>query len=191
MTPPDADGTGRYVVDRIVSRLTVRAFAGGLLSALGHSPTFAVLDYAGEVAFDPATPSSTLLTVTVRSKSLALVDDVSQSDRKTIEKTMHEEVLQSATHPEISFVSERVAVTPDPGSGRSLQASVRGKLTIRDHTEQVTIPARVSVTGNLLRASGEFEIRQTNFGIKPVMVGGSMLKVKDELTCTFDLVGKR
>ena len=39
--------TTRYRFDPSLSRFTVRAFASGLLSFVGHSPTFAVRQFAG------------------------------------------------------------------------------------------------------------------------------------------------
>jgi hypothetical protein len=45
----------RYTLDPGVSRFTVRAFASGMLSAFGHSPTFAIRQYSGEVQVDPET----------------------------------------------------------------------------------------------------------------------------------------
>ena len=46
----------RYRLDPAHSRFTVQAFAAGMLSFLGHNPTFAVRDFQGEVRFDPAAP---------------------------------------------------------------------------------------------------------------------------------------
>jgi hypothetical protein len=40
-----------------------------------------------------------------------------------------------------------------------------------------------------LTATGRFAIRQTDFGIKPISVGG-VVKVKDELTIIFTIVAK-
>ncbi len=45
--------------------------------------------------------------------------------------------------------------------------------------------------GDTLRAQGELTIRQTDFGIKPVSVAGGMLKIKDELKCSFDLLARK
>jgi hypothetical protein len=45
----------RYTLDPASSRFTVQAFATGLLSALGHSPTFAVREFTGEWRFTPET----------------------------------------------------------------------------------------------------------------------------------------
>ena len=43
----------RYAIDGRISRFTVRAFASGMLSAFGHSPTIAIRDFAGEAQFNP------------------------------------------------------------------------------------------------------------------------------------------
>ena len=48
--------TARYLLDPTHSRFTVQAFAAGMLSFLGHNPTFAVTGFAGEVTLDPAAP---------------------------------------------------------------------------------------------------------------------------------------
>ena len=45
--------------------------------------------------------------------------------------------------------------------------------------------------GDTLRAQGEFDVRQTDFGIKPVSVAGGTLKIKDELKCSFDLLAAK
>ena len=43
----------------------------------------------------------------------------------------------------------------------------------------------------MLRANGEFSVRQTDYGIKPVSVAGGALKLKDELKCSFDIVARK
>ncbi len=43
----------RYIIDGRSSRFTVRAFATGLLAAMGHNPTIGIRDLSGEMNFDP------------------------------------------------------------------------------------------------------------------------------------------
>ena len=43
----------------------------------------------------------------------------------------------------------------------------------------------------MLRAFGEFTLRQTDFGIKLVSVAGGTLKVKDEVQVSFDMVARK
>ena len=42
-----------------------------------------------------------------------------------------------------------------------------------------------------MRASGEFSILQSAFGIAPVSVAGGALKLKDELKLSFDMVARK
>jgi hypothetical protein len=43
----------------------------------------------------------------------------------------------------------------------------------------------------MLRASGEFTMRQSDYGIKPISVAGGALKVKDELKFSFEMVARK
>ncbi len=45
--------------------------------------------------------------------------------------------------------------------------------------------------GDMLRASGEFSLLQSDYGIPLVSVAGGALKVKDELKFTFDIVARK
>lgn len=190
MTTPESTSTSRFVIDTGASRFTVRAFAGGMLSMLGHSPTFVVREYSGEVTFDPDAPTTASIIVKVKAASLSLVDDVTQSDRKTIERTMQEEVLEIARYPVIEYVADNVMVTRSTGEG-AYQVAANGKLALHGVTDILAIRARATLAGDMLRAVGEFVILQSAFGIKLVSIGGSMLRVKDELRCAFDVVARR
>jgi hypothetical protein len=43
----------------------------------------------------------------------------------------------------------------------------------------------------MLRASGEFLLSQSSYGIKPVSVAGGALKLKDELKFSFEIVARK
>jgi hypothetical protein len=45
--------------------------------------------------------------------------------------------------------------------------------------------------GTFLRASGDFSLNQTDYGIKLVSVAGGALKLKDELKFSFEIVAWR
>ena len=53
----------------------------------------------------------------------------------------------------------------------------------------LTAPVAVKIDGATLTAAGKFSIKQTDFGIKPISVGG-VVKVKDELTITFTITAR-
>ena len=178
----------RYVVDPKVSRFTIQAFSGGILSALGHNPSFVARDFEGEVTFDSAAPNNASLTMAMRTTSLALVDDVSERDRDTILRTMHDDVLESSTFPEIVYRCQKASPrTVGPGQ---FGVVLDGTLTLHGVTRDQAISARFSASEVMLRAFGEFTVRQTDYDIKLVAIA-AMLKVKDELKCSFDIVARR
>ena len=179
----------RYAIDGRISRFTVRAFASGMLSAFGHSPTIAIRDFAGEAQFNPDRLESASLHVTVKAGSLTVTDDISDKDRREIEREMQDGVLESVKYPEIVYDCSRVSVN-NPGNGQ-YSITLQGNLSLRGVTRGLTIPARVAVTGDMLRAFGEFSLRQSDYNIKPVSAIGGGLKVKDEVKFSFDIVARK
>ena len=180
--------SGSYAFDPRVSRFTVRAFAGGLLSALAHNPTFAVRKFRAQLDVDPASPTAATLAIVVDAPSLELTDNVSEIDRKEITRIMRDEVLEVDRFPTIEFHSARVDAQ-DLGGGR-YRASVTGPFALHGVTRDVTIAADAVLMGSSLRVYGEWPIRQTEFGIALVSVAAQAIKVKDELKCAFDLVAR-
>jgi polyisoprenoid-binding protein YceI len=179
----------RYVLDKSSSKFTVRAFASGMLSSLGHSPTFAIRDFAGEASFDPAAPADASLVLRIRADSLEIMDDIKSKDRSEMESTMNESVLESARFPEIAFESS--SVSSNKLSEGRYQVNVNGKLSLHGVTRPLTVPAQLAVLGDEFRAEGEVSLSQTNFGIQPVSVAGGTLKLKDEIKFTFNIVARK
>jgi len=179
----------RYVIDTGISRFTARAFATGLFSSLGHSPTFAIRGYTGEAAIVAGGLEQATIRITVQSASLDLTDDVSQKDRAEIEDKMRQEVLETSAYPEIAFESSQVS--PNMLGENMYAVSVAGNLTLHGVTHSETISAQVTVADSTLRAYGEFSLRQTDYGIRPVSVAGGTLKVKDEVKVTFDFTARK
>ena len=178
-----------YSIDKSSSRFTVRAFATGMLSSLGHSPTFAIRDFHGDLEFAPESLTAAALRVQVRADSLEVMDDIKSKDRQEIESTMSNTVLETAKFPEISFASTSVAAT-QLGDSR-YQANINGNLTLHGSTRPITIPTQVTLMGDMLRAGGEFPLLQSNFGIAPVSAAGGTIKLKDELKLSFDIVARK
>ena len=178
-----------YSIDKSSSKFTVRVFATGMLSSLGHSPTFAIRDFDGDLQFSPDAPNQTSLRLKVRADSLEVMDDIKSKDRQEMEGTMNRTVLETAKYPEIAFSTTSVS-TSQLGEGR-YQANLTGNLTLHGVTQPVAIPTQVTLLGDMLRAGGEFPLLQSNFGIAPVSVAGGTLKLKDELKFTFDIVARK
>jgi polyisoprenoid-binding protein YceI len=180
----------RFGIDQRSSRITARAFAGGALSALGHNPTFAARDVAGAAALDPETGELGSLTLVIKAASLSLTDSVSDKDRREIEHTLQQEVLESARYPEITYAcpAPKASVA---GSGGQFEVTLNGDLTLHGVTRRHPIKARAFLSGDLLRGAAESTLRPTDFGIKLVTAAAGMLRVRDEVKLMFDLVARK
>ena len=181
--------TIRYVIEPRLSRFTIQAYAGGFLSGFGHNPTIAVRDFTGEANFSEDQPEGASLRLIVPANSLEVTNDVSDKDRREIERTMKDEVLETSRYPDISYEST-VASVSELGPAR-YRVNLMGRLTLRGVTRDQPLAADVTLNGNTLRASGSFPVLQSNYGIKIVSVAGGVLKVKDELKCAFDIAAHK
>jgi polyisoprenoid-binding protein YceI len=65
------------------------------------------------------------------------------------------------------------------------------RITIKDVGHDVEMPVAVHVEGDQLKADGMFDIRQTDFGMKPFSIGLGALEVQDRLHIEFHLVATR
>ena len=179
----------RFVIDSRASRFTVRAFATGILSAMGHNPTVGIRIFSGEMKFDPEQLKAGAFQLVIESSSLGVQDDISDKDRREMERLMSDEVLETSKFPEIRYEASDITIAR---MGDALfSAKLDGSLTFHGVTRKESITTRVAWMGAMLRASGEFSLNQSSYGIKPVSVAGGALKLKDELKFSFEIVARK
>jgi polyisoprenoid-binding protein YceI len=175
----------RYRFDPGLSHFTVQAFATGILSFLGHSPTFAVRAFAGVVAFENDQVEGMRLEVTVRADSLQVVDNARDKDRREIEDTMRREVLETAAYAEVRYEGAAAVVeTVAPGRHR---VRVAGRLTLHGVTRDHPLDVGLLVFGDGIRLRGETPLRLSEYRIRPVTALGGTIRLKDELMLSFDV----
>jgi polyisoprenoid-binding protein YceI len=180
--------TVRFVIDPGMSRFTVQAFATGLLSSFGHNPKIGIRDYEGEIQFVPETYEKAFVRMTVRTNAMDVLDEMKSDDRKKLEQVMYGEVLEVDRFREAVYESKQIAV--QKLSDDLLLARASGELSFHGVAQTHFFDARVTATGNLLRISGEFQLRQSDYGIKPVSFAGGALRLKDEVKFSFELVAR-
>ncbi len=178
-----------YLIDGRASRFAVRAFASGMLAVMGHNPTVGIREFSGEMSFDPEKIEAGSFRFVVKADSLSVQDDVSDKDRREMERLMNQEVLETAKFPEIRYEASDITVTRV--SEMLYSAALNGELTLHGVTRRQPINARITLLGSMLRASGDFTLDQTNYNIKLVSVAGGVLKVKDELKFSFAIVARK
>jgi polyisoprenoid-binding protein YceI len=178
-----------YVIDARASRFTVQAFASGILSAMGHNPRVGIRTFSGEVDFNADAAQASGFRLSMKANSLDVLDDISDKDRLEIERMMNEQVLEPAKYPAIVYEAPTVTITRTEGNLYS--ATLNGTLSFHGVTRNQSVSARIAAFNEMLRASGEFTLNQSDYGIKPISIAGGTLKVKDELKFSFEMVARQ
>ena len=187
--------TPAFEIDRPQSYIIAITDKAGLFGFAGHKHAILAREWKATVTFDPREagksraevhiPTASLIIDSAESRKLAGLDKgPSAEDVAKIQKQMLEaENLGAAQYPEIAFVTR--AVEPQ---GQNL--TLRGALTLHGKTHDIAVPVQVDRTPEgAFRFTGEFAIKQSDYGIKPTSVGG-VVKVKDEVKVRFVIVAR-
>lgn len=179
----------RYRIDAAGSRFMVRAFSGGLLWFKGHDHFIAVQDFSGEAQLTPGAAPPASLQLTVRADSLVETRDIfTEQQKQIINRELREIVLETEKYPEITFRSTDVAGRLDGGQ---FETKIGGDLTLHGVTRRIVIPAQVTLSGDTLRARGEFTVNRSDFKVKATSALHGTIRVRDKLKFTFDIVARR
>jgi polyisoprenoid-binding protein YceI len=179
----------RYRIEASKSRFIVQVFRSGIFKVFAHDHTIQIRDFSGEAIVTPGSLSPASLHLTIRADSLSVIDKVSDSDRREIETTMRNQVLETSNYPEITFKATQTEAERR-GEG-DYTAKLWGDLTLHGVTKGMQIVSRVEFGDNIMRATGSFALKQTDYKITPVSVAGGTVKVKDEIKFTFDIAAIR
>ena len=177
-----------YRIDARRGNFTVQAFAEGMLSFMGHNPTFAVRRYGGEIQLAPDNTRVESMLLVAEANKLSLIDKVSDKDAAEIENTMRGEVLEVSKFSEIAFISRDVSMQQIEGTKYHVQ--INGFLTLHGETRGQNLSVEADIIGKTIRARGEFKLKQSDFNIKPTKALGGTLKVKDEVKISFDITAE-
>lgn len=156
------------------SSITIHVGKTGLFSGLGHNHTI-----SAPISRTVIDPKSKTASITVLTKEMKVLDpDASEKDRQEIQATMlGPKVLDAQKFPEIRFASTHIE------QASAEEFKVTGNLELHGVTKQLEF----AVTGTPEHYTGKTKLRQTDFGIQPVSVGGGTVKVKDEIELEFNV----
>ena len=99
--------------------------------------------------------------------------------------------LQSATYPKATFVlSTPLALPASALSGRVVDVSASGVLTIHGTSKRVNIPLQIRLSSSRIQAVGSLTFPWSEFNMTAPSVGG-FVSVTDRATMEFDLVLQR
>jgi len=160
-------------IDAQRSKITIHVGKSGLLSAAAHNHTIDAPIASGTLR-ESAPPHVEFM---VEAAKLTVQPDpkIDAKDQATIQTHMEELTLETKKYPEIVFRSSHVEKLPGG------EWKVDGDLTLHGVSKPVSL--KVRQTGDAYAT--HTVLKQTDFGIKPISIGGGMIKVKDEIELEF------
>jgi polyisoprenoid-binding protein YceI len=169
-------------LDFAASKITVHVEKSGMFAAFAHNHVIAAPLASGQIDVQKRT-----IELTFRAADMKVLDpDSGASDRSTVESNMKgNEVLDAVRFPEIKFVSASVEVLAGQGAGVT-RYQVDGNLTLHG----VTRPIGMSVVFSGGHYTGKAVLKQTDFGITPIKIGGGAIRVKDPIEIDFEIAVK-
>jgi polyisoprenoid-binding protein YceI len=194
---PDTRGATLYTVNAAESLVLIHVYRGGTLARLGHNHVAASKHLSGRIwlhptftrsGFELSFPVAELIVDDPKLRAAAgpeFQSEVKPADKEGTRKNMlRAEVLDAERYPEVRIRSVRM------GGGLEAPQAI-ARITIRDASRDVEIPAKIAREGGRLRASGAFDVKQSDFGMKPFSVGLGALEVQDRLHIRFDVVADK
>lgn len=144
---------------------------------------------SGTLTIDPANPEKATGKIVVATDSVKVTNPMMQ------EHLVGKEWLNAKEYPEITF--EPVSAANVKREGEKGTADVTGKFTLKGVTKEITVPVTVhylpgklkdrqKVDGDLLVIRTKFDIKRSDFNIKP---GEFTDKVADEINLTLSIAG--
>ena len=160
------------------STITVHVYRSGLFSFAGDNHEIQAPIVSGTVE-----EAARTVEFTIEVRRMRVLDPNLSADKRSQvqDKMLSSEVLDADRYPEIKFHSTKVELK----GGNTL--SVSGNLTLHGQTR----PLNVNVVSTQPRYRGSATLKQTEFGIKPISIGGGAIKVKDEVRIDFEIVTRQ
>jgi len=184
-----------YVIDSLASRVVVVLKRAGPLAVLAHDHVLVARGMAGQINWEPDRPAEASVQVTIPVGSLevdapearaaaGLSGTLSESNRASVRKNLlAEDQLDEAGHP-------RIVVTLVGLSGAPPQVQAHLRVRIRQAERTVSVPVRVVFEEGTLRAEGQVELVQSDFGIEPYSTLLGAIAVQDRVRVNFRFVAR-
>ena len=183
------DKTRIYTIDLSQSRVTATLTQEGFIARRYPTHRVEVKDFSGKVEVSEKDETQVAVEVEAEAKSLTNADEgMSEFERGEFHNVLNNLVLESDKFPKIKFVS--VSVSDARKSGETRAFTLNGDLTLREATRRVSFPVTVTISKDQLRATGDAELKQTDFGITPYSGKLGMIRIGDEVKINFAIVAK-
>ena len=194
---PGEAGATIYQIDPQASVLHIFVYRGGTFARLGHNHVVTSKSVNGRVwmrsrfaasGFELSFPVADLIVDDADARRAAGAEfppDIPAADKEGTRKNMlRKEVLDAESYPNVTVKSATV-------EGSMQAPEITARIIIKNASRDVVVPTRIVMDGERLTASGEFDILQTDFGMKPFSVALGALEVQDRLHVRFNLVAAK
>src|ERR1700733_11526527 len=173
------DKSRERALDTQRSTITIHVGKSGLLSAAAHDHTIDAPVSSGTI-LESGAPH---IEFRVETAKMTVQPDpkIDAKDQATIQTHMEEMTLETKTFPEITFRSSHVQKLADG------QWKVDGDLSLHGVTKAVSLT--VKQTGEPYTT--HTVLKQTDFGIRPLSIGGGTIKVKNEVEIDFQIFARQ
>jgi len=167
-----ASGEPGADIDTQRSSITIHVGKAGLFAAVAHEHWVDAPIKGGTIDATGPMPS-VRFRVNARELLVRPEKGVSDKDQAEVETNMQTKVLESSAYPEIIFRSTQVRSVSDN------VWKVSGELMLHGVMRSLTLDVALESGAY----AGTARIKQTDFGIQPIKIGGGV--VKDELEISF------
>ena len=176
-----------YQIDPDQSRALIAVGKAGVLSFVGHAHEVVAPVARGLVTVDAADLAHSTLHLEIDASMLRVTGKGEPAaDVPAVQRAMlSDKVLDVGRYPTIVFSGTAASV--EKRSGNAADLLIAGRLTLHGVAGSLKVPVHVEFLAETLTARGRFQVKQTDYGITPVSVGGAV-KVKDALDVEFTIV---
>jgi len=195
---PGQESGERYVVDPAQSDFHWLVYKAGAFSRFGHNHTIAVGGLSGNVLVNRGDLAKSQFDLQFAVGQLVVDDPALRStlgeDFSSVPKPddiagtrknmLSERVLDGEKYPQI-----RITGTGPTTDGSMQELAV--KVEMLGRVIDLKVPTKVTIDGDQLRATGEFELNHADLGMQPFSVMAGALQVGEKLSFTYDIRAQR
>jgi len=192
--------SGRYAIDPAASDIHWRVYKAGALSALGHNHVISADRVDGDVQladapqasrFELQIPVSALVVDSPALRQRYAGDFSAQPSAQAVADTranmLGESLLKAGQYPHIRLSGTAVVGAGGTAQDLLLDATVE----LAGRSIKLRLPARVTIEGRELRASGNCTLSHQQLGLKPFSAALGALRVAQNIDFTYDILARR
>ena len=177
-----------FIIDPANSSAIVSVGKTGVFGFAGHTHEIDS-PLKGTIELDTADPARSTIHLEIDAKDLVVnPKGEPPKDVPEVQSTMlGDKCLDVQKFPTIVFKSRALFFSKQGANAWTF--TVAGSFTVHGVTKELTFPVNAELAGDKLTAQGKFEFKQTDYGIKPISIGG-VVKVEDKLAINYSVVAK-